>query len=276
MNLSQNLSSVSHKLMVITTVAFGLIGLVLFCAPTWSAANFSWKISPMVAMTMGGWYLGTAVMAGLVVYYRRWNVIYSCMLYVSVFSLTETAVLLIHSAKLKLDALLAWPYIGMLGIAILTSLLVLMDWLRQKPRLTNEGKPLAAWVRNTMLAFIIFVFSLSGVAFSGHWIGLNGGIFPEPLSLFTLHSFGAFYFSLACSVIALQRVPRLSAVTVHVWGGLALISSITAAAFIYLPSFDFSKHPYQSIYLGVYLLALALSLIYLWNERAHRIDSVSE
>jgi hypothetical protein len=258
--------------MYITTATFGLMGLILFVAPSWSAANFPWKISPMVAMTMGGWYLGTAVMAGLIAYYHRWNVIYSSLLYVGVFSVTEAAVLLIHSAKLKLNAPLAWPYIGMLGFAILTSLFVLLDWIRQKPTLTNEGKPVATWVRGLIMFFVFFVFFLSGVAFSGHWVGLNGGVFPEPLSLFTLHSFGAFYFSLACSVLALLRVRRLAAVTVHIWGGLALIIFITAAALIYFRSFNFAERPFQSIYLGVYLLALVLTLFYLWNARAQPKD----
>lgn len=272
MNVNYVLSSVPRRLMYITTAAFGLMGLVLFVAPNWSATNFSWKISPMVAMTIGGWYLGTAVMAGLVAYYHRWNVIYSSMLYVGVFSVTEATVLVIHSAKLKLDALLAWPYLGMLGLAILTSLFVLLDWLRQKPTLTNEGKPIATWVRGLIVFFVLFVFFLSGVAFSGHWVGLNGGVFPEPLSLFTLQSFGAFYFSLAFSVLALLRVRRLAAVTVQIWGGLALIIFITAAALIYFRAFHFAERPFQSIYLGVYLLALVLSLLYLWNTRAQPKD----
>ena len=273
MNQNHNLSPLPRRLMGIVTIFFGLMGLVLFVAPAWSTANFPWKISPLVAMTMGGWYLGTAVMAGLVFYYYRWDVIYASMLYVGVFSVTEASVLVIHSAKLKLDALLAWPYIGMLGFAILTSLLVLLDWLRQKPALTNEGKSVPAWVRVITVTFIFIVFFLSGVAFSGHWVGLNGGIFPEPLSLFTLRSFGAFYFSLAFSVLAFLRLPRSAAVTVHVWGGLALIFFITTAALIYLPTFNFTAHPFQSIYLGVYLLAFILCLLYLWKERARRSDS---
>ncbi len=273
MNPDPTLSPVPRRLMYVTTTAFGLIGLMLFIAPTWSATNFSWKISPLVAMTMGGWYIGTAVMAGLVAYYRRWNVIFSSMLYVGVFSVTEAMVLVVHFAKLKLNAPLAWPYIGMLGFAILTSLFLLLDWLRQRPTLANDDKPAASWVRSISVSFVVFVFFLSAVAFSGYWVGLNGVIFPEPLSLFTLQSFGAFYFSLACSVLPLLRVRNSGAVTVHVWGGLALIFFITAAALVYLPSFNFAEHPFQSIYLGIYLLVLVLTVFYLWNERTHRSDS---
>ena len=104
-----------------------------------------------------------------------------------------------------------------------------------------------------------------------HPVGLHGIIFPEPLSLFTLRSFGAFYFSLACSAVVLARVQRLAAVTVHVMGGVVLIVLITLAGLVYLPVFDFAEHPFQSAYLGVYLLALVLALNYLWTQRGQPI-----
>ena len=273
MDVNQGVSSKARLLIYVTAAAFGLMGLLLFILPTWSAANFSWKISSIVAMTMGGWYLGTAVMAGLVAFHRRWNVIYCSGLYLIIFSLSEALVLVIHSTKLKLDALLAWPYIGMLALAILAGIFALLDWARQKPVMTEEGSPVTAWMRVVIVVFILFVFLLSGVAFSGYWVGLNGVIFPEPLSLFTLHSFGAFYFSLAFSVLTLLRVRRLAAVTVEVWGGLALISFITAAALLNLRVFNFSEHPFQLIYLGVYIIALVLALFFLWYERVQRKDS---
>ena len=275
MHDNHTLSPLPRGLMYVTTIAFGLMGLVLFVAPDWSAANFSWKISPMVAMTMGGWYLGSAVMAGIVAYYRRWNVIYASALYIGVFSATEAAVLVIHSSKLKLDALLAGPYIGMLAVAILASLLVLYDWVRHRPTIGDEGAPAPGWVRRALVLFIVSVFFLAVVAFSGHWVGLNGGIFPEPLSLFTLQSFGAFYFSLAFSVLPLTRARRTAAITAHGWGGLSLILLITVAALFYIRTFDFAGRPFQSIYLGVYLAALAVVLFYLWNERINRSSSSS-
>ena len=271
MNSKQSLKSLPRTLMYLTTIAFGLMGLALFLAPDWTAANFAWKISPLVAMTMGGWYLGSAVMAGQVAHHRRWGLIYASSLYVGAFSVTEAAVLLIHQAKLKLDALLAWPYIGMLALALLASLFVIIDWLRQRPALADEGQSKPAWVHAVNLLFVVFVFFLAGVAFSGYWVGLNGVIFPEPLSLFTLHSFGAFYFSVAFSTIPLLRAQRLATFTVHIWGGFVLILLITVAALVYIESFDFAQHPFQSIYLGVYLGALLVTLLYLfWFGRARR------
>jgi len=267
MNSFSELSSLSRLLSALTALAFALVGLVLFVLPAWSAANFSWKISPMVAMTMGGWYLGSAVMAGLIGYHRRWNLIYPAALYLALFSLSEAAVLVVHRSKLVLGAGLAWPYIGMLGVGIAASLSLLADRLRSKPQSEEPPERVPIWVRFVISGFVVFVIFLAVVAVSGHWVGLNGGVFPEPLSLFTLRSFGAFYFSLAAPVITLMRTRRLQAATVYVWGGMALIVFITAAALFYLPVFNFSERPFQSIYLGVYLAAFLIAAYYLSSQR---------
>src|SRR3989304_5549631 len=178
MNSKHSLMSLPRGLMYLTTIAFGLMGLVLFVAPAWSAANFSWKISPMVAMTMGGWYLGSAVMAALVAYHRRWNLVHSVALYVGEFCLSEAAVLVVHQDKLLLSARLAWPYIGMLALGILASLSALADWLRQRPKLAEEGPSASLWIRLIEIGFIVFVFFLAAVAFSGRRGGLPGGVLP--------------------------------------------------------------------------------------------------
>jgi hypothetical protein len=263
------LRTLPTALVIAAAVAFGFMGLILYLAPSWSAANFPWKITPVVAMTMGGWYLGSAVMAGLVAFHRRWEYVYSCALYVGTFSVSEALVLILHRSKLILQAPLAWPYIGMLMLAVAASLTLLVAWFQQKPSLVDVGGPVRRWMRGVIVAFLVFVFFLAIVAFSGHWIGLNGQIFPVPLSLFTLHSFGAFYLSLAVSVIPLLRAQRAGAITVHVQGGLSLIAFITLAALVYIQIFNFSEHPFQFIYLGVYLGVFFLAVYYLWWQRAY-------
>ena len=57
------LSPASRWLTRILSALYAALGLILFLAPDWSAANFSWKVSPFVAMTMGGWCLGNAYFA---------------------------------------------------------------------------------------------------------------------------------------------------------------------------------------------------------------------
>jgi hypothetical protein len=97
---------------------------------------------------------------------------------------------------------------------------------------------------------------------------LYGGIFPEPLSLFTLQSFGAFYFSLSISVLAVITASRLNPITVHVGGGFVMIALITIAALVHWSAFNFSLYPRQSIYIGVYVLGFVVTLVYFWDYRA--------
>jgi hypothetical protein len=271
MNERRFIQALPRGLMYLTAIVFGLMGLVLFLAPDWSAANFAWNISPLVAMTMGGWYLGSAATAALVAYFRRWNVTRASIIYVCLFSLTEAAVLLVHQDKLKLGAALAWPYIGMLLIALIGSVAVLLDWLRQRPAIEDEGAPAPPWVRTGTVVFVVFVLFLAAVAFSGQSVGLRGSIFPEPLSLFTLHSFGAFYFSLACSAAVLVRVQRLAAFTALGIGGMIMIVLITLAGLVYWPVFNLGQHPFQAAYLGVYILAGVVLAYYLWTQRGQPI-----
>jgi hypothetical protein len=266
MKENRKLSSIPSLLIGLTAAAFALIGLSLFVWPDWSAANFPWKISPLVARAMGGWYLGSAVMAGLVAYHRRWNLVYPSTLYVGVFTVAEALVLVIHRSKLQLGAALAWPYIGMLALGTLAGIFALFEWTGRRPAGSEEGPFSPRWAHTVIISFILFVFFIAGFAFSGHWIGLSGIIFPEPLTLFTLHSFGAFYFSLAFSALALLRERRSPPIIVHACGGLALILFITVAGFIHIGSFNFGEHPFQTIYLGVYLLALIVVIYYLWIE----------
>ncbi len=273
MDTKEAISSRATAAMYVTTAAFTIVGLVLFVAPAWSAVNFPWKISPMVAMTMGGWYLGSAAVATLIAYRRRWSAVYACALYVIAFSVSEIVVLLVHASLVRLSAALAVPYIGMLAIALVSGLAIVSEWFRQRPKVGNEGAPVRGWMRGLTLFFVVFVFFLAGFAVSGHWIGLNGVIFPEPLSLFTLHSFGAFYFSLAFGALALLRARGQGGLIPYAQGGLVLIVLITAAALVFLSSFNLASHRFQSVYIGVYLLAVAIDGYYLWTQRRQRVSS---
>ena len=47
----------------IGAVLYIVLGLVLFAAPEWSASVFPWSVTPLVAMTIGGWTLGNGIAA---------------------------------------------------------------------------------------------------------------------------------------------------------------------------------------------------------------------
>jgi len=61
-----SLSLTSRWLTRIITVAYLLLGLIMFVARSWSAHHFPWKVSPFVAMTIGSYLLGSAWMAGVI------------------------------------------------------------------------------------------------------------------------------------------------------------------------------------------------------------------
>jgi hypothetical protein len=263
MNAQDCLSPLSRRLMWVATAAFALMGLALFVAPSWSADHFLWRISDMVARTMGGWYLGSAAMAALVAYHARWRVARAPLAYVGLFALTELLVVAQHLDAITLRAPLALPYILALVIAILATLAVVSDAAHRVAKFEDEGAPVPVLVRLLMALFVVFVLYLAKVALSGSSAGLYGSIFPEPMLLFTLQAFGAFYFSLAASVLAVITARRLTPITVHVQGGIVLIVLITVASLAHHSSFNVAVYPSQWIYLGVYLAALALAAAYL-------------
>jgi hypothetical protein len=90
--------------------------------------------------------------------------------------------------------------------------------------------------------------------------------------LFTLRSFGAFYFSLTIGMIPLiferNRAPLLH------YGFLAfgLIVIITIAAFAYLPLFNFSLHPFSALYFAAYLLAGLFTVYLFWQHGTGHSD----
>jgi hypothetical protein len=278
MNAPDSLSRTARRLMWAATAAFAAVGLVLFVAPGWSADHFPWRISPMVAMTMGGWYLGSAAMSALVAHHGRWSIMRAPALYVGLFAGAEIVVLALNSGRLRTDQALAWPYVGMLAVALLAGLAALYDAVRRRPTLADEGNPVTRLVRVIGVLFMVFVGFLAIVALSGSSAGLYGAIFPEPLSLLTLQAFGAFYASLSLSMLSLVRARRLRPITTHVQGGLVLIVLITLAALANFSSFNLSYYPRQSFYLIAYLLALALAVAHLLAERrrAPRAPSAAE
>ena len=96
-------------------------------------------------------------------------------------------------------------------------------------------------------------------------VGTNGGIFPEVMSLFTLRSFGVFYFSLALSIVPYFWYNSRNAILHHSAAAFALILFITIAAFVYLPLFNFTERPGGSLYFIVYL-AVGIPLLLIFRK----------
>lgn len=263
------LSSASRQLTRIVAVLFTLLGVILFVAPNWAASNFAWKISPFVAMTMGGWYLGSAFYAWESARLWRWPVAYGCLLYLWVFSVLEAGLLVVHRERLILNAVFAWPYMVTLAVATVAAVAGALDWARIRPRMAAEGVPVPIWVRAMLLALAVFVFFLAFVGPGS--FGLDGSIFPEPLTPFTVGGFAVFYFSLGVAAVALAWARGLAPIVPYLWGGLALIIPITVAAFVYLNQFDFTARPGGLLYFGAYIAAFVGAVLILAYERRQRV-----
>lgn len=245
------LSSLARLLMRVVVILFALIGLVLFLAPDWAAANFLWKISPFVAMTMGGWYLGMALLGWDVVRVWQWTLVYPAAVLLWVFGLGEAAVLAVHNDKLRLDAPLGWPYLLIILVAAIAAIVGVYDWVRLRPPLRHSGEPVTRGLLIGIIAFGGLVLFIAAFPLAG--FGRTGTIFPEPLTVFTLNAFGVFYMSIALGALALVRESGVSSVLFYARNGGWLIVTITLAAVLNLSRFDFAAHPGQLLYWVAYI-----------------------
>ena len=92
MNKPESLSTLSRGLTYISAAFYFLVGLTMFLAPAWTAADFAWKVSPFVAMTIGAWCIGNAVMAYESARVWRWTITHPALIYLWAFAITDTVV----------------------------------------------------------------------------------------------------------------------------------------------------------------------------------------
>src|SRR5918996_1718199 len=153
MRETDRLSGATRSLTGASALAFGLLGMVLFAAPTWSAERFSWNVSPFVAMTIGGWCLGTAVMGWIAVRDWKWGNVYPVLLYLWSFAALELGVLVWFRDALRLDVALAWPYVGTLLLGLVAAVFGLADVVRSRPSL-GEVSLVPWWTRVLVIVFV--------------------------------------------------------------------------------------------------------------------------
>ena len=264
------LSSLSRTLTYFLAGLYAVVGAALFVAPSWSAANFAWNISPFVSMTIGGWCLGTAFAAWDAARVWRWAAVYPNLVYLWVFGLGETAVLVEFQERLLVTGPVAWLYLLALGVNVLAAVLGFIDWLRLHPSAGREGVPVAGWVRGAVILFagIVAILAVLVLTARQDTFLTNGGLFPENLTLFTLHAGGAFFTSLVASAISVMNARGMEPVLSFMRYGIALILPITAAILFNLDKFDLINRPGGLLYIAAYLAALVGALIILASHRS--------
>ncbi|MFN8412743.1 MAG: hypothetical protein U0Z26_10180 [Anaerolineales bacterium] len=250
------LSLHSRLITYLAALLYVILGMFLFLMPESLAPVFAWKVTPFITMTIGGWCIGNGWVAFITARRWKWSLVYTALLYLWTFGVSELIVLFLFRAKLQLVHPIAWLYLATLAVNAIAAVLGIVDWLRLRPTNEEHGEKITSFQHRLAVAFVLFVGFLGvyGATVQVGALGTNGGIFPEIMSLFTLRSFGAFYLSIAIAAIPFMLGRSVNTALHHSYASLALIFFITLAAFIYIRLFDFSQHPGGLLYIGVYLI----------------------
>lgn len=253
----------------IGAVLYIVLGLVLFAAPQWSASVFPWNVSPFVAMTVGGWTLGNGVAARFAGTDGPATRVMPVLVYLTAFAAAQLLVVIAFRGALRVE-ILTVPYLLTLAFTLIAGAFGILE-LRSKPAIViDEGdEPISRIVRRLLIGLALFVAALAVGGFLAGTGGLSttGKIFPEPLTLFTVRSFAAFYLALAIGIVALLARPRAASGVLLGIAGVALIIPILAAAILNIGAFDFAGRPLGILYLAAYTVVLVPALAFLWRHR---------
>lgn len=250
------LSNTSRWLTYILSVLYAVLGVLLFFLSRQLAPVFAWKVTAFMAATMGGWCIGNAWSAFITARRWEWKLVYPSLIYLWVFGITESIVVLAFRDKLVLGHPIAWLYLLTVVLNALAALLGAYEWLQLRPAHETFGPQAKPFHYFLISAFVAIV---AGLAVYGLYakigdVGTNGGVFPEVMSLFTLRAFAMFYLSLCTSAAILLRERNLLTMLTYGFSSYILVIAITAAIFVYFNLFDFFAHPGQLIYVGAYFL----------------------
>ena len=253
----------------IGAVLYIVLGLVLFAAPEWSASVFPWSVTPLVAMTIGGWTLGNGIAAWFGSAPGPATRVMPVLVYLTAFAAAQLLVVIAFRAALKLDVILAVPYLLTLGFTLIAGAFGILELRSTTAIVLDEVAPLSRNVRLALAGLAVFVGALAVGGFIAGPGGLSttGKIFPESLTLFTVRAFAAFYLALAVSLVALLLRPSVASAFMLGIAGVALIVPILAAALLNVTAFDFAGRPLGLLYLGAYAVVLVPAALFLWRHR---------
>jgi hypothetical protein len=260
------LSRASHGLTVVVAAAYALLGLPLFVVPSWSARHFAWHVSPFLAMTMGGWYIGTASYAALAARHPRWSSCYALLLYVWAFGIGQGILLAIHSDVIRTSAALTWPYVAVFAIAGASAVVGFVDFVRVGPAADGDGDDrVGALPRALSATFVAVVVLLALPLVDGYQHPRS--IWPAPLTLISAQGFSVFFLSLAVSAAPLVLIGRREPMRLYGNAGLVLSGAILLASLVFIARFDFGRHPGGLLYVGLYA---AVFVVTAWQLVAMR------
>lgn len=257
----------SRRLLAASGIAYVFTGLLAFVLPDFAAANFPWKVSEFVAMTIGGWTLGIGLMAlEAARLWRTGGQPYPLLIGAWLFSLLELLVVLAFGPLLRTDHFLTISYLAALVFGTASGLLGARGWWARRRELVATGEGMPRWILVTYAAFVAVTALLAVVALIV--VPTNSTIFPEPLGAFTTRAFAAFFAALGAGALPLLFTRDVVPAAQYARAGLFPVVLILAAAISYLHLFDFSARPGGMIYVGAYIVTAmaAMSIVY-WHRR---------
>lgn len=249
------LTKTSQTLTYLTAFLYFVLGILMFLLPERVAPLFAWKVTGFMTMTIGAWCLGNAFLSWTTARRWEWKLVYSALIYLWLFGMFETCVVIAFREKLNLEHPIAWLYLVALLVNDLAAIFGIFDWLKIRPALERSGAEMNRLAFNIVVVFILFVgfLSIYGIFAKIGAFGTNGGIFPEVMSPFTLRSFAAFYLSLTLAMIPHIWDKNLNSLLHRSFASYGLVVIITLAAFAYLSLFNFAQRPGGLLYFGAYL-----------------------
>jgi hypothetical protein len=237
-----------------------------FVAPGWAVGEFPWSVGPLLAQTIGGWAIGTALMAAHAAWVGDLRRVFPLLVYLGAFGGLQLLVVLLFLDRLQASHLLTIPYLGGLAALVVATLAAAPALVRLEELRSLRG-PIPGWGRPLALLVGGFVLLLAiGTLLAGPGgATARGDVFPEQMGLFSMRAFSAFLFSIGLAIAAVllarSAVPYLHLAA----AGLYLVVPITLAALLNLGTFDFSGRPGGVVYVLAYVivgLVLAGVLVY--------------
>lgn len=237
---------------------YALLGMPLFVAPDWAAEHFGWKVNDFQAMTIGAWCLSNAALSVEAARVWKFAIVYPVLAYLWAFAVLEVAVLAWFRDKILFDNVLFWPYAVALGVALLAGLAGVFAYVRSRPT-PNIDNAAPGWLRVIWLGFFAIVAFLFVIAMAAPDAALDGTVFPDPLTAFTLRAFGVFYLALGIGALPLATSRHdWQASIFYILRAEILIGIIMFAAVAYIDRFDFTRKGHW-IYPGAYIAAAGVS-----------------
>jgi hypothetical protein len=239
------------------SAAYALLGAVLFVAPSWAARNFPWHVSSFLAVTMGGWYIGTSAYAASAARSWRWTSACGLLLYVWAFGIGQGILLAIHADVIRTSATLTWPYVAVFAFVGVSAIVGIAQVLLARPRIDADADRVTVLPRVLSALFVVVVVVLALPLVDGYQH--PGSIWPGPLTLISAQGFSVFFLSLALSAAVLVVVGRREPTRLYGDAGLVLSGAILVATFVFIGRFDFGEHPGGLLYVGLYVAVFVVT-----------------